>query len=105
MRATCQPKSDGTCSQCGAIVRDVRQCPRGTHPPLPRERQLGSLTPAIRHQPLQLGDYTESLLASLGVTQERYKAAKELFGLPPTCNCSGRIEWLNRVSSWWRGGG
>lgn len=51
-----------------------------------------------------LGDYTESLLASIGVTQDRYVAAKQLFGLPPTCGCDARKEWLNRVSDWWRGG-
>lgn len=50
-----------------------------------------------------LGDYTESLLKSIGVTQDRYKAAKELFGLAPTCNCDKRKAWLNRVGEWWLG--
>lgn len=48
-----------------------------------------------------LGDYTESLLRSIGVTKERYIAAKELFGFAPTCNCDARKEWLNNVSDWW----
>lgn len=50
-----------------------------------------------------LGDYVEGLLQSVGITKERYKAAKELFGLPPNCSCDSRREWLNRVSDWWRG--
>lgn len=49
-----------------------------------------------------LGDYTESLLNSLGITKERYQAAKHLFGLAPTCHCEQRKQWLNRVSDWWR---
>lgn len=51
----------------------------------------------------KLGDYTESLLQSVGITKERYIAAKQLFGLAPTCGCGERKEWLNRVSDWWRG--
>jgi len=34
---------------------------------------------------------------------DRYKAAKELFGLSPACNCNKRKEWLNSVSDWWMG--
>ena len=52
-----------------------------------------------------LGDQVESLLASVGVTKERYAKAKELFGLPPTCGCESRKLYLNRVSEWWRGQG
>jgi hypothetical protein len=47
-----------------------------------------------------LGDYTEQLLSSLGVTKDRYSAAKELFGLAPTCDCQVRKEWLNKVGAW-----
>ena len=50
-----------------------------------------------------LGDWTEQQLKSIGVTPGRYKAAKELFGLSPTCDCEGRKQWLNSVSDWWRG--
>jgi hypothetical protein len=49
-----------------------------------------------------LGDQVEGLLASIGITKDRYAAAKELFGLPPTCSCSSRQEWLNKISVWWR---
>ena len=44
----------------------------------------------------------EAILSSVGITQDRYKEAKKLFGLPPTCNCGKRKEWLNRVGEWWR---
>ncbi len=47
-----------------------------------------------------LGDYTEQLLSSIGVTKDRYRAAKELFGLAPTCNCESRQQWLNTVGAW-----
>lgn len=50
----------------------------------------------------KLGDTVENMLKSVGVTEDRYKEAKSLFGLPPTCGCSKRKEWLNKVSDWWR---
>lgn len=49
------------------------------------------------------GDYAELVFASIGITPESYCTAKAMFGLPPTCNCADRKEWLNRVSDWWRG--
>lgn len=51
----------------------------------------------------KLGDKVEAVLESIGITPDRYTKAKELFGLPPTCGCSKRKEWLNKVSDWWRG--
>lgn len=48
-----------------------------------------------------LGDAVARLLGRIGVTEDRYKEAKERFGLPPTCNCADRQAWLNRVSLWW----
>lgn len=50
-----------------------------------------------------LGDYTERLLASIGATPERYAAAKERFGLAPTCGCEARKAWLNDVGRWLTG--
>lgn len=50
--------------------------------------------------PRRLGDQVEVMLASIGVTKERYKEVKQRFGLPPTCNCDERKEWLNRVGEW-----
>lgn len=47
-----------------------------------------------------LGDKIASWLSAVGVTEENYVAIKEMFGLPPTCNCAGRKEWLNRVGRW-----
>ncbi len=49
-----------------------------------------------------LGDQTERLLESMGITQDRYVAAKELFGFAPLCDCPKRKAWLNTVSDWWR---
>ena len=53
--------------------------------------------PAVK---LPLGDYTEGVLKKMGVTPDRYKKVKELFGMAPTCGCDKRKEWLNRVGSW-----
>lgn len=50
-----------------------------------------------------LGDHTERLLASVGITPERYKEAKRLFGLAPKCGCDKRKRWLNRVGAWLSG--
>ena len=47
-----------------------------------------------------LGDHVAHWLAKVGVTEENYKAVKAMFGLPPTCGCAGRREWLNRVGRW-----
>ncbi len=49
------------------------------------------------------GDKLENQLTAIGVTKDWYKGVKEKFGLPPTCNCDRRKEWLNRVGAWWRG--
>lgn len=50
-----------------------------------------------------LGDSVAGILKSWGITEERYRAVKELFGLPPTCGCDKRREWLNKVGRWWTG--
>lgn len=73
------------CKRCGAPTRDGYRRVCGQSPSQPG-----------------LGDYTEAMLQSIGVTKERYQAAKQLFGLSPTCDCDQRKEWLNRVSDWWR---
>jgi hypothetical protein len=49
------------------------------------------------------GDHVTTWLKNIGITEERYKDIKTKFGLPPTCNCSKRREWLNRVGEWWNG--
>jgi hypothetical protein len=56
---------------------------------------------ATQEQPVRLGDAVESVLAGIGITPDRYAAAKEFFGLPPNCGCAARKEWLNKVSDWW----
>ncbi len=43
-----------------------------------------------------LGDVVESVLTSMGITQERFK---EWFNLKE-CNCSKRKRWLNNLFSW-----
>lgn len=62
----------------------------------------GEMRPITRKQQ-GWGDYTEALLKKIGVTEDRYKAAKEAVGLAPKCNCDKRKAWLNKVSEWWRG--
>jgi hypothetical protein len=49
------------------------------------------------------GDKVTTALKKIGITEERYVAVKEKFGLPPNCNCAGRREWLNKVGRWWNG--
>lgn len=50
--------------------------------------------------PSAWGDRLHNWLESNGITEERYKLAKQKFGLVPTCNCAKRQEWLNRVGAW-----
>jgi len=49
------------------------------------------------------GDYTESLLKKIGITEDRVKDAKAAIGLAPKCACAARKAWLNKASDWWRG--
>lgn len=69
----------------------------------PRTEQLRAAAPPRKAPQQRLGDWTERILAKVGITEDRYAAAKELFGLAPTCGCKERKEWLNKVSDWWRG--
>lgn len=47
---------------------------------------------------LQLGDDLENWLTGLGITKERWSMVKQALGLPPTCNCPARKQWLNQAS-------
>ena len=44
-----------------------------------------------------LGDHVANTLKCFHLTPEQYREAKRKFGLPPTCNCTQRQEWLNKV--------
>lgn len=92
MKMLCQPAADGVCVQCGQPLpaghrRTCQRGPRQESPPPPEK----------------LGDWTERQLKRIGVTEDRYKEAKERFGLDPNCACPQRKAWLNSVSDWWRG--
>lgn len=64
---------------------------------------------------VHFGDTLEQALESIGVTQDRWKALKSQMGLPPSCNCDARKQWLNmagealqiqgeklgKILSWW----
>lgn len=45
-----------------------------------------------------LGDAIEELLTGYGVTKEWWKEYKAKHGLPPTCGCDRRREYLNELS-------
>jgi hypothetical protein len=47
--------------------------------------------------PPGLGDLARAFFVSVGVTEERYRAAKESLGLDPTCRCDDRRKWLNAM--------
>lgn len=87
----CRGDATGHCKRCGQPVgrKEFRLCGRASTPQ------------AVAAKPM--GDRVEQLMQSLGITEDRYRAAKALFGLPPTCHCAARKEWLNNVSAWWRG--
>lgn len=44
-----------------------------------------------------LGDLAGEFFSSLGVTEERYKAAKVALYLDPKCGCADRRRWLNEL--------
>ncbi len=45
----------------------------------------------------RLGDRIGSALESVGVTPERWAEAKAAIGLPATCNCDSRRDWINKL--------
>lgn len=47
-----------------------------------------------------LGDYVEKYLQKWGITPDRYVEVKQALGFPPTCDCEGRKEWLDRAGEW-----
>ena len=108
MKGNCQPGDDGLCTQCGvALPPNVRRmcsaCDVGRVANVNAERRSGATArPRSARKSRGLGDWTERQFKKVGITQDRYKEAKEKFGLSPTCSCPERIAWLNRVSDWWR---
>lgn len=48
-------------------------------------------------QAARLGDRVELALKAIGITEDRWKATKQLIGLPPTCGCKSRKAWLNKL--------
>lgn len=81
------------CNNCGVIYPDIVV--------MPLHCLCGNVvTDESKQHDIGLGDYTEQLLSTIGVTKDRYAAAKELFGLAPTCNCETRKAWLNKVGAW-----
>ncbi len=45
----------------------------------------------------RLGDRIEHALESVGITKEKYVGWKEMLGLPPTCGCASRQNWINEA--------
>lgn len=52
--------------------------------------------PAKAPQP---GDALEELLTSYGITKEWWIEYKAKHGLPPTCGCDSRREYLNKLAN------
>ncbi len=44
-----------------------------------------------------LGDLAGEFFVSLGISEDRYKAAKAVIYLDPTCGCADRRKWLNEL--------
>ena len=75
-------------------IRLAKKPPR----PKPAAVELAAIDPP--HNPLPVGDKAAKMFAAVGITPDRYRAAKAAIGLPPTCNCAGRQAWLNRAGQW-----
>ena len=46
-----------------------------------------------------LGDWVETQLTRIGLTKEKWVEIKAEHGLPPTCECEERQQWLNEVGT------
>lgn len=77
---------DGTCTRCGRLNRTSQP---DSHVHMKCKQPI--------EQP-QAGDALEDLLTSYGVTKEWWKEYKAKHGLPPTCGCDSRREYLNKLS-------
>jgi hypothetical protein len=79
--------------------------PQLTHEPrvnrIPTKRRIDPEVQkaAVEEQRRRLGDKLESALTGIGLSQENYVAIKEELGLPPTCDCPARKEWINKVDA------
>jgi hypothetical protein len=60
---------------------------------IPPKRTRGSAKVAA----LGLGDRVESALQIAGITKDRWAAFKATMGLPATCNCDARKQYLNKL--------
>jgi hypothetical protein len=63
--------------------------------PTPTEQELSDVANAAPG----LGDLAAEFFASLGITEERYRAVKVKLHLDPKCNCADRRRWLNEVGA------
>jgi len=62
-----------------------------------RRQAFTNAVRAARHHRLRrdLGDVMADFFESLGITKDRYKAAKAAMRLKATCGCDARRQWLN----------
>ena len=90
MHTLCQPNEDKICTQCNQKVdpQQARNCPA-------KGRVAERISQPMKQ--VQLGDAVQSFFESVGVTKERYLAAKEALNLAPECGCDYRRELLNGV--------
>jgi hypothetical protein len=51
------------------------------------------------HNPPGLGDRVAATLARLGITEGRYRRAKQLMGLAGDCGCKSRQRRLNELTA------
>lgn len=65
---------------------------------LPGDVEQSDSDESLLHE-AQLGDALESFLTSHGITKEWYIDFKKEHGLPPTCDCDARQEWLNKTAA------
>jgi hypothetical protein len=72
------------------VVMKVAEYVAEFHDPM-SENEPGHPSPA------GLGDLAAEFFASLGITEERYKAMKVALDLDPMCGCADRRKWLNAM--------
>ena len=71
------------CPTCGYVAKR-----------LPTFRECRPLPEKV-WKPIPLGDITERLLTSIGLTKERVEEWTRTKDKPGGCGCSGRAKWLN----------
>ena len=81
----------------GQLIWHCPACDRQARVPATHGRIRCACGYVQYENPPGLGDRVAAVLARVGATERRYKAAKRAIGLSGKCGCKGRKQRLNKL--------